>query len=92
MTVAEAVAYALADDVPAPAQPSSRLGSLTVREREVAMLIARGASNRAIAGALVISERTVERHVANIFAKLDLGSRVQIAVLLTESDLATRDG
>lgn len=48
---------------------------LTPRELEVLRLIAAGKSNRAIATELVISERTVARHVSNIFAKLRLGSR-----------------
>jgi predicted ATPase/DNA-binding CsgD family transcriptional regulator/transcriptional regulator with XRE-family HTH domain len=87
----QAIAYALADEGPtAPQNPPSRIGSLTEREREVAALIAQGATNRAIAEALVISERTVERHVANIFAKLDLGSRTQIAVLAVEEGLTHR--
>ena len=52
---------------------------LTEREREVARLVAHGRSNREIGNALVISERTVERHVANILAKLGLASRVELA-------------
>ncbi|MGH8981514.1 MAG: response regulator transcription factor [Acidimicrobiales bacterium] len=48
------------------------LGALTARERDVLSLMAEGRSNGAIAGALVISERAVEKHVANIFTKLDL--------------------
>jgi predicted ATPase/DNA-binding CsgD family transcriptional regulator/transcriptional regulator with XRE-family HTH domain len=87
----KAIAYALADDGRAIAQkPPSRIGGLTERERQVAALIAQGATNRAIAEALVISERTVERHVANIFAKLDLGSRTQIATLAVEEGLTHR--
>ncbi len=75
-----AIAYALADGGPAAAQKRPTRGdSLSEREREVAALIGQGASNRDIAEALVISERTVERHVANIFAKLNFGSRTQIA-------------
>ena len=50
-------------------------GPLTGRELEVLALVAAGRSNREIAGDLVISERTVARHVANIFAKLDVSSR-----------------
>jgi DNA-binding NarL/FixJ family response regulator len=48
------------------------LAVLTAREREVLSLMAEGRSNAAIANALVISEGAVEKHVANIFAKLDL--------------------
>src|ERR1700684_2830953 len=48
------------------------LSALTAREREVLGLMAEGRSNAAIAGALVVSEGAVEKHVANIFAKLDL--------------------
>jgi DNA-binding NarL/FixJ family response regulator len=48
------------------------LGALTAREREVLALMAEGRSNGAIADKLVISERAVEKHVANIFSKLGL--------------------
>ena len=48
------------------------LGSLTARERDVLALMAEGRSNGAIATALVISERAVEKHIANIFSKLGL--------------------
>ena len=48
------------------------LAALTARERDVLALMAEGRSNGAIAGILVLSERSVEKHVANIFAKLDL--------------------
>jgi DNA-binding NarL/FixJ family response regulator len=54
--------------------------TLTPREREIAALIARGLSNRAIADELVISQATVARHVANMLTKLGFGSRAQIAV------------
>jgi len=52
---------------------------LTTREHEIALLIARGLSNRGIAGELFISPATAARHVANILAKLGLNSRVQVA-------------
>jgi DNA-binding NarL/FixJ family response regulator len=51
---------------------SDTLSVLTPREREVLALMAEGRSNGAIASALVISEGAVEKHVANIFTKLDL--------------------
>jgi ATP/maltotriose-dependent transcriptional regulator MalT len=50
-------------------------GRLTRRERQVLALIATGMTNRAIATALAISDRTVDRHVSNILSKLDLPSR-----------------
>ena len=50
-------------------------GGLSARELEVLRLVAEGRTNRAIAGALVLSERTVERHMSNIFAKLRVSSR-----------------
>jgi len=57
-----------------PVSPQAS-GSLTGREVEVLRLIATGKTNRAIAAELVISEKTVARHVSNIFTKLDLSSR-----------------
>lgn len=50
-------------------------GRLSAREQEVLALVATGMTNRAIATALVISEKTVARHVANIFTKLGVSSR-----------------
>jgi DNA-binding CsgD family transcriptional regulator len=50
-------------------------GGLTAREIEVLRLVAQGKTNRAIARELHISEKTVARHVSNIFLKLDLSSR-----------------
>ena len=52
---------------------------LSPREMEVARLVADGASNGETAARLFISERTVETHVASIFNKLGLESRVQVA-------------
>ncbi|WP_336206062.1 LuxR C-terminal-related transcriptional regulator [Nonomuraea sp. LPB2021202275-12-8] len=57
---------------------------LTAREHEVAALLTRGLSNRAIAGELVISPATVARHIANIMDKLGHTSRAQIAVWAAE--------
>jgi DNA-binding CsgD family transcriptional regulator len=56
-------------------QPAARPFGLTPRELEVLRLVATGKSNKAIASSLFLSERTVERHVANIFRKLDVPSR-----------------
>jgi DNA-binding NarL/FixJ family response regulator len=54
------------------ARRTDGLDALTPRERDVLSLMAEGRSNGAIAGTLVISERAVEKHVANVFAKLGL--------------------
>jgi non-specific serine/threonine protein kinase len=66
----------------------AEFGGLTAREREVAILIAQGHSNREIAGLLVVSERTVTTHVSNIFAKLGYTSRAQVAQWVGEHGLA----
>ncbi len=54
-------------------------GALTVREREIALFVADGMANRAVAAKLVLSERTVETHVRNVLAKLGLSNRTQVA-------------
>jgi len=59
--------------------------TLTTREREIAGLIGTGKSNREVAMALVISERTVETHVQSIYQKFGIGSRRELAALLSES-------
>ena len=51
---------------------ASALGALTAREREVLALMAEGRSNAAIAETLVVTPGAVEKHITNIFAKLDL--------------------
>jgi non-specific serine/threonine protein kinase len=63
---------------------NEQLTLLTPREREVAVLIARGSSNRQIAEELVIAERTVTNHIEHIFDKLGFRSRAQVAVWITE--------
>jgi DNA-binding NarL/FixJ family response regulator len=68
----------LADDT--PGSGTGRGSTLTEREREVLALIADGRSNREIARALVLSEKTVKTHVSNILMKLDLADRTQAAL------------
>lgn len=62
-----------------PTPDNSSHHTLTPREMEVLRLIAEGHSNRAIAGTLSLSERTVEHHVTHILTKLDLDSRTSAA-------------
>jgi len=62
-------------------------GGLSPRELEVLRLLATGRTNRAIADQLVLSERTVDRHVSNIFAKLGVSSRSAATAYAYENNL-----
>jgi pimeloyl-ACP methyl ester carboxylesterase/DNA-binding CsgD family transcriptional regulator len=79
-----AVLDALLGFLPEPASPGPRL---TGRELEVAGLVARGLTNQAIARRLSVAPRTAEAHVENIMRKLQVRSRAQIAVWITEQQL-----
>jgi non-specific serine/threonine protein kinase len=88
----EAIAEALSPAAPAPAVPAAPAGNgaadvLTRREREVAVLIARGRTNRQIATELFITEGTVANHVVHILSKLGYNARAQIAVWASERGL-----
>ena len=78
---AQAVAAAVARRPAGPPSP------LSPREREVAVLVARGLTNRQIAAALVITEGTAANHIAHVLDKLGLASRVQIATWATARGL-----
>ena len=77
--------------VPAP-DPAigQRLAGLSVREREVLRLLARGLSNAEIAAELFVSDATAKTHVSNVLAKLQLRDRVQAVIFAYESGLARR--
>lgn len=62
-------------------------GGLSAREREVLVLVAAGRSNREIAGALVISEKTVSSHISHILTKLGVPSRTAAASYAYEHGL-----
>lgn len=63
--------------------------ALTMREREVVVRVAQGLSNKQIAQALLISERTARTHVSNILVKLELSSRTQLALWAIQRGLIT---
>jgi non-specific serine/threonine protein kinase len=83
LSAEQIVAEVLVDAQPLPASPAPTAelpaDPLTPREREVVVLVAQGLTNRQIASALVITERTAENHLGHIFDKLAVASRTQVA-------------
>ena len=74
--------FRLARDAISP-QPSQQiLDRLTRREREVALAVSEGKSNREVADHLSISEATVKTHLTNVFKKLNVKDRVSLLLLL----------
>jgi predicted ATPase/DNA-binding CsgD family transcriptional regulator len=84
-TLEEAALEALTDTTVEQAVSISD-GPLTHRQHDVAMMIARGMTNRQIAEQLVVSPHTIERHVENILDKLRLSSRIEIAVWMVRHE------
>jgi DNA-binding NarL/FixJ family response regulator len=76
----------------APAEPPSRRNSLTRRENEVFDLIARGMPNKEIAQRLGLAEATVKIHVQNIFKKLNVKNRTQLAYVASQIDAPAKRG
>ena len=69
---------------PTPAPPAGdTLGNLTPREREIALCVAEGATNKVIAKRLSVSDVTIKAHLTAIFQKLGVSGRVQLALLLS---------
>jgi DNA-binding NarL/FixJ family response regulator len=91
MSMEQAIEYVLSEEKPVtlpspdPEQPASHEPpGLTPREKEVAVLVGRGLTNRQIAKELVLSEHTVHHHITNILKKLNLSSRQQVASSLPD--------
>ena len=89
LSIEEAVVYAqnLPLRVAAALMNRNKPDELTVREREVAALIAQGRSNVEIADELVVSKRTIEKHIAHIIMKLGVTNRAQIVRWAIETGL-----
>jgi RNA polymerase sigma factor (sigma-70 family) len=94
--IARRLMTAIAGDTPTEkeqktASLSKDLQGLTEREREVLDLIARGLTNREIAGQMVISEKTVKTHVSNLLDKLGLEDRTRAAIWALKHGLGSED-
>ncbi len=96
MSTDEMVSYALKEDALTPpvitaevaAQRDSLAGGLTKREAQVLRLVADGMSNREIAVDLHLSEKTVARHLDNIFNKLGVSSRAAATAFAVREGIA----
>jgi DNA-binding NarL/FixJ family response regulator len=71
-------------DVRATPEPG-RLGELSPRQFEVAQLVSRGRANSEIASTLGLSENTVKKHLKDLFAKLEVVNRTELATLMARS-------
>jgi len=99
MPLEQATEYALSTEEPSPPTTSEPrrirtdkpMDPLTRRQHEVAVLIGRGLTNAQIDDALTISKNTVANHVAQILRKLNLPSRSQIAVWVTQRSLGAQE-
>lgn len=83
-TVSDLIGALQTSQVAQPA-PADRL---TKRERQIVAAVARGASNKDIAAQLAMSDQTVKNHLSNIFDKLGVSSRLELALYAVENALA----
>jgi len=97
LSMGAAIEYALSEEgsttltpqAPNRKSTDARPPYLTIREEEVAVLVAKGLTNRQIAARLVISESTAETHLARIFKKVGLHSRTQLTVWVNGRGLSS---
>ena len=87
MTLEQVIEFIFHEPEMSPPVKKEHLGGLTAREREAAVLIAHGKSNREIAETMTVTVKTVEANVTRILRKLGFDSRVQIAAWVIENDL-----
>jgi DNA-binding NarL/FixJ family response regulator len=73
--------------VPRPAVPEKIFSTLTEREREILQLISRGSTNSDIARELMLSVKTINNHVSNIFSKLQVTDRAQAIIRARDAGL-----
>ena len=74
-----------ASSAPSPRPVPAAVGTLSAREQEILVGLARGRTNRELADELIVSEATVKTHVSNLLTKLGVRSRVQAVVLAYEA-------
>src|SRR5579859_1852702 len=91
--IARKLVYHLSDrhEKSRPVDVDSAAEDLTARELEVVRGLARGMSNRAIADELAISDRTVQSHLTNVFAKMQVGSRTEAVLTAIRRGWLTLD-
>jgi DNA-binding NarL/FixJ family response regulator len=73
----------------APSAGTERLGQLTARERDIVALVGEGLKNRQIADHLGIAEKTIKGHLTNIFLKVGVEDRLELALLAIKAHLAS---
>jgi DNA-binding NarL/FixJ family response regulator len=71
-----------------PSSVADRLGQLTTREREIVALVGQGLKNRQIAEHLGVAEKTIKGHLTNVFLKLGVQDRLELALLAVKTHLA----